>query len=1242
MKRTLKYALWAISIAAVCVFGIVRGGLYSTGEFVDLKLSVRDDTPAARAAADARFPIGRSVSVDFDVRDPLLAELTLREQVDQELDWLLWLVASEVATDQDELNRSLFDVPVVRHGYARPLMRFEYGWTRSTLLGSGAVVALVPRAVEAQRSDDLAYIADEQRKNLGEVPEVLYVFEYELLGPAGAKITRQQDLAGPELFTATFGYVEATITNAEDLAKFMSATDDLVSARIDAESIQLGGRKLRTGYQNIRPMDAAAVWQASAAVQEKRAAVEGELVKFNAEWQIKEDEFNRKWSSTGLYSPGRDAAFQALEQQRDDAYAALMQRVGFVDSIGFSLDPTYDYETLAAILSQPTMSGVLRSMGVPPELVANFEEMLEDELSDAAKRGNAEALMSLTDRFASKFQLVPPSLALTLSVCEIPHTQTIGMVDALRNDEPDIVPLLKIVDILRHPDPSMDDRQADLCMLVAALLDQTEKSARFQSARYDGPLAGTEVGMVLFYTDLTAKLWALDYQRSTPSQPVADFRPMTRIKVSRAYLQEQVDLPSTRLWFGPEDQGYQLASDGELLFSRNATRIYAASSNPLAPGKEVPPNARSEAFLGWWNDHYDAVAHYEPFYQRLNEIMKWSLLNGWLGHAGQTPQLAFLEEADVDRSAWFPAWAAANQQLRFDAWSSVGFHERGYRTSKTESMPILSSEAYEGTDGEKSWFITGGVSLASKDTFKSLTRVPEGIAPTMRRAGFNHASASADELVALRGAKYQFLDTASEGTGAVGPGVSTMRMFAPKEAKLRGRFGDIRNGQFSRTLYATDRGISARLIANDADVGTLSMSRSANGYRVGWHAREMDDGVTLARTMSLSPDPARVIGSSSSVRRAFQVPGTNEFYVQFRGSRRWMQIAPEGEPAANLAEGWAGRAAAVDPRAQTYQFRWHEAGLLPTELAERGAWIRGSAPAHAATPDSIASRNADVYSVADEIVRDPAAWKAARDAAFKAELEFLDDVATHRAELLGDSVHETRRMYGNRPEVSLRVALAELQVGDLEAAAGAINSIKPTSRGAATDALDELNARLRPVAQRIHQDADVLADAADLKASGALRAGDDIAVVAEGDRLVLEGRLAHADMVPVSTRDTLRDGLVFHEDSPAFNNLDWATAPRQVIDQVLDRQIGSVYRVPVGELATYRPQRLRIDGRTYTSSESRVGSTAGRAGANAARTVNAGGGGCGADDPESTSYECNVYVVRAEVAVPTVPLTDDR
>ena len=97
--------------------------------------------------------------------------------------------------------------------------------------------------------------------------------------------------------------------------------------------------------------------------------------------------------------------------------------------------------------------------------------------------------------------------------------------------------------------------------------------------------------MVLFYTDLLAKLWALDFASSAPDARIPEFRSMSHEVLSPIDEREAEVLPSTRLWFGVQPQGFSLQDDGapSLLLAPVATRLFAASSDSLTPGEEVAP-----------------------------------------------------------------------------------------------------------------------------------------------------------------------------------------------------------------------------------------------------------------------------------------------------------------------------------------------------------------------------------------------------------------------------------------------------------------------------------------------------------------------------------------------------------------------------------------------------------------------------------------------------------------------------
>ncbi|RKZ91177.1 MAG: hypothetical protein DRR19_07945 [Candidatus Parabeggiatoa sp. nov. 1] len=75
----------------------------------------------------------------------------------------------------------------------------------------------------------------------------------------------------------------------------------------------------------------------------------------------------------------------------------------------------------------------------------------------------------------------------------------------------DIEPLLRLIERLKsHRDELLKQR--------VNLIETALKKYQFQVAHYKSNLHGTEVGMILFYTDLLAKLWAIDYQASVPEE----------------------------------------------------------------------------------------------------------------------------------------------------------------------------------------------------------------------------------------------------------------------------------------------------------------------------------------------------------------------------------------------------------------------------------------------------------------------------------------------------------------------------------------------------------------------------------------------------------------------------------------------------------------------------------------------------------------------------------------------------
>jgi hypothetical protein len=308
--------------------------------------------PAAVPQPFAEFPVGQPKTVVFRVDDPELDSLSAREQADQRRDWLLFTTLRASGLPADSLDQATFDLPPARYGFMRGVGSFEFGETRSVYAGGGLVVALVPAGTTPeQRLDDVGRVADRHRKDLGEIPDSVVVFDY-TLDAAGdsARLTRTATLRGRDLFTPASGYREAHVATLEGLGAFMRGIDDLTYARLDAGALVLGGRKvLGSQYRGIGVEDVAALWQSEQKIQQRGAG-------FDARWKREETAFNARWSRRTYTTQAERRALEARRQAEADSLDALYGREAreqrIVPGSGFSLDPVYDYNSLGVFFDR--------------------------------------------------------------------------------------------------------------------------------------------------------------------------------------------------------------------------------------------------------------------------------------------------------------------------------------------------------------------------------------------------------------------------------------------------------------------------------------------------------------------------------------------------------------------------------------------------------------------------------------------------------------------------------------------------------------------------------------------------------------------------------------------------------------------------------------------------------------------------------------------------------------------------
>jgi hypothetical protein len=380
---------------------------------------------------------------------------------------------------------------------------------------------------------------------------------------------------------------------------------------------------------------------------------------------------------------------------------------------------------------------------------------------------------------------------------------------------------------------------------------------------------------------------------------------------------------NTRLWFGVEEDNYQLTDERrQVLFAPCATRIYSASSNSLAPGQEVPTNYAAGRVMSWWNDHYEEVARYEPEYERLNEYIKWSTIVCWLEAEDRSGTLSFLQGVYVERDAWFPDWVR-QRNLRYREWDAVGFFSKDDpRCSRTEAMPILKSGSFfDYGDAETSWYVAGGVSGASPSKLKARPTLAADFSP-IERLTLRGAAGAPGERVS------NALKT-GQGTITFDPATATaakMKVVPAEGQAVRGTHGDLRCGEYSRTIHVESGNlrVETSLLAGKGGgdktaspvgtLGDLSIRPTGNGFQVRYQSRDVDIGQALARDLSTAPNAAEFLARDPRLEAVIDM-GEPGWLVKPRDSEHWLKLAPDQSPTLEIPDGFQSRIA--DDRALT-------------------------------------------------------------------------------------------------------------------------------------------------------------------------------------------------------------------------------------------------------------------------------------------------------------------------------------
>ena len=746
---------------------------------------------------------------------------------------------------------------------------------------------------------------DEARKNQSAKPQKAFVFEYDLNTEGKfARVTRRENVDAASFFTEEAGYFEMAVASLNDLKYFMDKTDDVTYAKQDDNgNLILGGRKIfGHTYGKATPEDVAAIWQSEKEIQEKQAKRESQVNNFDREYQAQQnrifDQYNLKIQAL-VFSDGVVLASLSVEEGN-----CLVEHVSSLVN-GTSRD--------GRCISSYTNDRNLM------DLVVNMKAEITDlERVYQHRAQNMAASLEGETASASGFSLDH----------DVDFEKSIEFVEKYRYwFEEALQPEFSADQLIEK----LKQKQGDLMVHAIAKIEQgpagwflglggeARKTCMYQKARYDGKLQGTEVGMTLFYTDLLAKIWASNMFRSQPDVNFIGFKDMeqTSSGLPKVFEEESHSLQSCRLWFGPDKNGFQINQGiEELSFARNATQIFALSHNPAASNSideegnstnlEVQASKGFEEVLSWWNNHYEEVGRFEPQYQRLNEIMKWSTVISWLNSNNAGSAMGFLASYPVKRDWWFPTWAKSHDELKFRDWDEITFYPEGNLGNQTETIPVLVS-----TKG----MFYGGVSLASKSLMTKPPLMLSAEKALVRRPWIIEEGENA--FTTFKATKVKFIDDIEAKASRVN--------FEPKEGyKLRNRFGEVTNTKFEWTLAERPDGtfaLGSKL--GDTPIGELrAVATGKNGFSIGFEANAVDKGMAIAKQISdFKGDPAVFFRQHPEVVHHFKTE-SGQWCAQVKNSNEWVVMRLDAKPAINIPNGWQARTSGSNPTSKIVEVKW--------------------------------------------------------------------------------------------------------------------------------------------------------------------------------------------------------------------------------------------------------------------------------------------------------------------------------
>lgn len=868
----MKTRLLLISIVAVCVAGLSQFYIWVSPKELSITTleGIEDKYTITDRNTDGsqfpNFPIGTSQRIELNLDERTKHRLTEREWRDQIRDWLLLTVISDSGLSANDIGNTLFDLPPLRYGYLKASGQFEYGESRSVYIGNNQILALVPANASQEARDDA--ISDViDRHRKDQLGEIDTVSLFEY--HLSDEDTSAEITQLPSINVAL--YLRPEKGYHEATIKTLDDLQHFLQNIDDLTYAKMTSKGLILGGRKMQSYEFRGI-----GIQEVAAI-----------WQSEQD-ISRKERELKEFFEAEDAAFRnrwRYVTYTNDYYQDLM----------LDAEMEQDLEEVKARIQEKRNNlRIVDGSGFSLDPTFDFNGLHEYFVD----------VLSKIDAFSHfESQLIDPVEQLT---------------------KKNILPLLNILDKFKK---SRDYNESSL----AEFLEKEIHDYRFQVARYDGNLQGTEAGMVLFYTDLLAKIWWINYLNAAPITVIDGFIDLTRVSRSPIYESESEDLPAARLWFGHTDRGFNMAHDySQLYFQRISTRIYSKGNNPLNPTNEIQTSALFSATIDWWDNHYEEVARYEPEYFRLNEIMKWSTVIGFLAEHGKNNELNFLDSVKVVRSNWFPTWAQNNKLLKFDLWKKIDFFEKGYKDSETEAMAILYSHDTDDYD-----YFYGGVSLTPKGLFRGRPVVPQDYIKLTRRSNIDYS-------VKLAPGEFRSYEGITYSIKNIGLNKVSLQSKPSPDLRLRSLDSDVVNGVIERHITQQTNGMKLEASIGGNSIGEFNIVKTPHGFKAAWYSGELDAAQSLVLQASRSSDPKAVFSNNPFSKQLIKLPDPNTYAVKLHDSDKWMVVAKGGGGDSTVGGGWHSRVANPDG-GESYLIKLVDRNTIENNL-QKAQWVTYTEP----------------------------------------------------------------------------------------------------------------------------------------------------------------------------------------------------------------------------------------------------------------------------------------------------------